>query len=193
MTSIETNPRRANVSGPYRDRQEWDSVHWGTHCVDCYPGNCPIRVYVKDGKVVREEQSGTIATVEEGVPDFNPMGCQKGASWSKSLYGPDRVQYPLKRAGERGEGKWERISWDQALTEIATSMVDAIENEGSASIVQEGTPEGGGSMGAGRFRSVVGTHILDLQGSFNDFSIGLYETFGKFSPTSSADDWFKSN
>ena len=192
MTSIETNPRRANVSGPYRDRQEWDSVHWGTHCVDCYPGDCPIRVYVKDGKVVREEQSGTIATVEEGVPDFNPMGCQKGASWSKSLYGPDRVQYPLKRAGERGEGKWEHISWDQALTEIATSMVDAIENEGSASIVQEGTPEGGGSMGAGRFRSVVGTHILDLQGSFNDFSIGLYETFGKFSPTSSADDWFKS-
>jgi len=58
--------------------------------------------------------------------------------------------------------------------------------------VQEGTPEAGGSMGMRRFLSTVGGHYLDLQGSFNDFSIGLYETFGKFSPTSSADDWFKS-
>ncbi len=176
----------------YRDKWTWDSVHWGTHCVDCYPGDCPVRVYVKDGKVVREEQAATLPVIEEGVPDFNPMGCQKGASWSQSLYGPDRVMYPLKRAGERGEGRWDRVSWDQALTEIAESMVDAIENDGSASIVQEGTPEGGGGMAIGRFRSVIGGHYLDLQGSFNDFSIGLYETFGKFSPTSSADDWFKS-
>ncbi|MBI5949431.1 MAG: molybdopterin-dependent oxidoreductase [Chloroflexi bacterium] len=176
----------------YRDKLEWDAVYWGTHCVDCYPGDCPVRVYVKDGKVVREEQAGTIAMVEAGVPDFNPMGCQKGASWSQSLYGPDRVQYPLRRAGERGEGKWERISWDTALTELAETMVDAIETHGSQSIVQEGTPEGGGSMGMRRFLSTVGGHYLDLQGSFNDFSIGLYETFGKFSPTSSADDWFKS-
>jgi len=142
--------------------------------------------------VWREEQSATLPTIEEGVPDFNPMGCQKGASWSQSLYGPDRVLYPLKRVGERGEGKWNRITWDQALTEIAGIMVDAIENDGSSSIVQEGTPEGGGSAGMRRFLSVVGGHYLDLQGSFNDFSIGLYETFGKFSPTSSADDWFKS-
>ena len=56
----------------------------------------------------------------------------------------------------------------------------------------EPSQSGGGGLGSGRFRSVVGSHILDLQGSFNDFSIGLYETFGKFSPTSSADDWFKS-
>jgi len=38
----------------YNERTDWDTVHWGTHCVDCYPGNCPMRVYVKDGKVVRE-------------------------------------------------------------------------------------------------------------------------------------------
>ena len=182
----------ANSADLYRDKWEWDSVHWGTHCVDCYPGDCPVRIYVKDGKVVREEQSGTIGTIEEGVPDFSPMGCQKGASWSQSLYGADRVMYPMKRAGERGDGKWERISWDRALTDIAGSCIDAIETVGSQAIVQEGTPEGGGSQAIGRFRSTVGAHYLDLQGSFNDFSVGLYETFGKFSPTSSADDWFKS-
>src|SRR3990172_7062161 len=176
----------------YRDRWKWDSVYWGTHCVDCYPGNCPMRVYVRKGMVWREEQSGSVEPVEPGVPDWNPMGCMQGVYWSQSLYGPDRVMYPLKRAGERGQGKWDRISWDQALTEIAESMVDAIETHGSQSILQEGTPEGGGSMGMRRFLSTVGGHYLDLQGSFNDFSIGLYETFGKFSPTSSADDWFKS-
>lgn len=57
----------------------------GTHCVDCYPGNCPYRVYVKDGVVAAEEQAGTMPVVEEGVPDMNPLGCQKGAAWSRLL------------------------------------------------------------------------------------------------------------
>jgi nitrate reductase alpha subunit len=66
-------------------------LEWGSHCVDCYPSNCPYRVYVRDGVVVREEQAATFETVEEGVPDMNPAGCQKGASWSQLLYGQDRV------------------------------------------------------------------------------------------------------
>jgi len=182
----------SNKTTSYRDRWDWDEVRWATHCVDCYPGDCPVRVYVKDGKVVREEQSGKLRNIEDGVPDFKPTGCQKGASWSQSLYGADRAMYPMKRAGERGDGKWTRISWDEALTGVANACVDAIESVGSQAIVQEGTPEGGGSQGMRRFLSTVGGHYLDLNGSINDFSIGLYETFGKFSPTSSADDWFKS-
>src|SRR3972149_139428 len=63
----------------YRQRWQWDKVVWGTHCVDCYPGNCPYRVYVKDGIVLHEEQAATYNVIEEGVPDMNPMGCQKGA------------------------------------------------------------------------------------------------------------------
>ncbi len=174
----------------YRKQWQWDSVYWGTHCVDCYPGNCPFRVYVRDGVVWREEQAGTFDTIEDGVPDFNPMGCQKGASWSRSLYGPDRLLYPLKRAGELGEGKWNRVSWDEALTDIADAMLDAIEEYGPQSIVQEGTPEVG--AGGGNFIGVIGGLVTDLQGSINDFSMGLHETFGKYNPVSSADDWFHS-
>jgi len=176
----------------YRDKWKWDDIHWGTHCVDCYPGDCPVRVYTRNGQVWREEQSGTLPVIEEGVPDFNPMGCQKGASWSQSLYGPDRIFYPLKRAGERGEGKWNRISWDQAYTEIAESMIDAIQSEGASSIVNEPGPEPVGLSTLGRFFSAVGGHSFDHHASFNDFSSGLHLTFGKFSPVSSADDWFKS-
>ncbi|MBA4180216.1 MAG: hypothetical protein C0506_06455 [Anaerolinea sp.] len=176
----------------YREKWDWDAVYWGTHCVDCYPGNCPMRVYVKDGLVWREEQSGTFQTIEPGVPDFNPMGCQKGASWSQSLYGPDRVLYPLKRVGERGEGRWNRVTWDDALGDIADKMIDAIEAGGPRTIAHEGTPEMATVLPTGKFFSVLGGHGLDLNGSINDFSIGLYETFGRFSAVSSADDWFHS-
>jgi len=40
----------------------------------------------------------------------------------KILYAPDRLKYPMKRIGERGENKWERISWDEALTTIANRL-----------------------------------------------------------------------
>ena len=89
----------------YRERIKWTKWTWGSHCVDCYPSNCPFRVYVgPDGEVWREEQAGTYGTVEEGVPDFNPAGCQKGVTWHRLLTGRERVLKPLKRAGERGEG-----------------------------------------------------------------------------------------
>src|SRR3989304_5794005 len=86
----------------YRRQWRWDKVAWGTHCVDCYPGNCPYRVYVKDGVVWREEQAGTYATVEEGVPDMNPMGCQKGAMWSQMLHAPDPVLHSTSQDGFMG-------------------------------------------------------------------------------------------
>ena len=86
----------------YRRRWRWDNVVWGTHCVDCYPGNCPYRVYIKDGLVMGEEQTATYNVIEKGVPDMNPMGCQKGAMWGQMLYAKERILHPLKRVGERG-------------------------------------------------------------------------------------------
>ncbi len=176
----------------YRSRWTWDSVAYGTHCVDCYPGNCSYKVYVRDGRVLREEPAARFGTLEEGVPDFNPMGCNKGAAWSQQLYDGDRLLHPLRRVGERGSGEWEQISWDEACTEIADAMLDAIEAGGPEDIAREGTPEIATVVPTDRFFNVFGGRAMDLHASFNDFSIGLHETFGKFCPVSSADDWFKS-
>jgi DMSO reductase family type II enzyme molybdopterin subunit len=184
--------RAGTAEDRYRTRWSWDSVTWGTHCVDCYPGNCPFRVFARDGQVLREEPSGSFGPVEEGVPDFNPMGCQKGAAWSQQLYDGDRVRFPLRRVGERGGGQWERVSWDEAATIVADALLDAIEEGGPESIVHEGTPEIATVVPTYRFFNTIGGRILDLHASFNDFSIGLHETFGKFNPVSSADDWFHS-
>ncbi|MDO8611885.1 MAG: molybdopterin-dependent oxidoreductase, partial [Dehalococcoidia bacterium] len=179
----------------YRQRWQWDKVVWGTHCVDCYPGNCPYRVYVKDGIVLHEEQAATYNVIEEGVPDMNPMGCQKGAMWGQMLYSKERVLYPLKRVGERGAGRWKRISWDDALTEIADAVIDAIQEVGPESIIHEITGAQGGPMALTsclRFVGRLGGLSMDLDGVVGDLAMGLYEVFGKIF-ASTVDDWFHSD
>jgi DMSO reductase family type II enzyme molybdopterin subunit len=196
MSAKKTRSRGQPSSAPgrawadaYRDKWKWDKVTWGSHSVDCYPGGCPWHVYVRDGKIMREEQAGIYQAFEKGTPDMNPMGCQKGASWCHTHYSQDRVIYPLKRAGERGEGKWQRVSWDEALTDIADAMLDAVEEQGSESIINLMTPEPGASY-ARLFSGALSTPTTDGNAEFHDFSPGFHITWGKFNPVSSMDDWF---
>ena len=175
-----SNEAYRSTEDGYRGRWRWDKVAWGTHCVDCYPGNCLYRVFVRDGQVVREEPAARHGVVEAGVPDFNPMGCNKGAAWSQQLYDGDRLLHPIRRIGDRGGGKWEQISWDEALTQIADKLLDVIVEDGPEAIAHEGTPEIATVIPNDRFFNIIGGRLLDLNASFNDFSIGLHETFGKF-------------
>jgi thiosulfate reductase/polysulfide reductase chain A len=80
----------------------------------CHTG-CIHSVHVKDGKIVRVERT-VYPDGEEGII------CLKGIAGARLLYHPDRLKYPLKRAGKRGEGKWQRITWEQALDEIADKI-----------------------------------------------------------------------
>src|SRR3990172_3263964 len=178
----------------YRQQWRWDRVAWGSHCVDCYPGNCPMRVYLKDGTIWHEEAAGAFPVIEEGVPDMNPMGCQKGVAWSQLLHAKERVLYPLKRAGERGQGKWKRVSWDQALTEVADAILDGIQEIGPESIIHVGGANAStwGLFGRHRFAAHVGSLVMDLNAEITDFAPGHYLTFGMFDPVSSIDDWFHS-
>jgi DMSO reductase family type II enzyme molybdopterin subunit len=188
--------RRSRVEARYRGALSYDRWGWGSHCVDCYPSNCPYRVYVKDSVIAREEQAATFDVVEPGVPDMNPMGCQKGGSWSRLLYGEERILHPMRRAGDRGAGRWTRISWDDALTEIADHMLDAIGGEGPESIIRIGTPGQGGAQSialAGAVFNKLGCTLTDVQGEINDWSPGIYTTFGRFDPCASNDDWFHSD
>ncbi len=76
---------------------------------------CGIVGHVKDGRLVK---------VEGNPNDPNSRGrlCARGHAALNHLYHPERLLYPLKRVGKRGEGKWKRISWDDALTEIAEKL-----------------------------------------------------------------------
>lgn len=59
-------------------------------------------------------------------PGSRGRNCAKGPATLNQVYDPDRILYPLKRAGKRGEGKWVRVSWDEALDDIAARVRKAI-------------------------------------------------------------------
>ena len=114
----------------YRDKWTWDRVVKGTcNRADCIAA-CSLDLFVKDGIVWREEQNAIYDQTNETVPDFNPRGCQKGICYSDLMYDATRIKYPLRRVGERGSGKWERISWDEALTEISDKVFDVCKEDG---------------------------------------------------------------
>ncbi len=189
MATTASFRRTGDWADAYRQKWTWESVSFGSHAVDCYPGGCPWRVFVRDGRILREEQAGNHVPIEPGIPDMNPMGCQKGACWSHCHYSPDRVTRPLKRVGERGEGRFEPVSWDAALGDIADAMLDAIQDQGPESVISLLTPEPG-AMPARLFTNFLGTPQTDGNAEFQDFSPGWHLTWGLFNPTSSMEDWF---
>jgi len=194
-TQPNTRPKAKNATEERHRRhidEEWDRVAFGTHCVNCMPGDCPLYVFVKDGRVVREEAAGVLERVEPGVPDMNPLVCQKGLAWSRELTGPERLLHPMRRVGERGEGRWERISWDEALGEAADAMLDAIEEVGPKAVVMELSPEIATVPPSSRFMVTLGGTALDVDATINDFFTGYQQVFGKFSFAASMDDTFHS-
>ena len=125
-----------------------------------------------------------MVTVEDGVithiegnPNTPTRGtmCSKGLSSIQHINHPDRLLYPLKRAGERGEGKWERLSWDQALDIIETKMKDSIARYGASSIaVSQGTGRGYNEY-THRFARSIGTANIITPGYVcHSPRLGLY-------------------
>lgn len=166
----------------YRQMWKWDNVAWGSHSNVCLPGGCSFRVYTKDGVVWREEQTANSAASNPNYPDYNPLGCQKGCGFHNVLYGKERVKYPLKRVGKRGEGKWKRISWDAALAEVADSIIDACESYGPETVIMDAPHAHMGSVGyAGsfRFNRLLGGVSTDTNLLTGDFFMGVFETLGK--------------
>lgn len=93
---------------------------------NCF-STCMMNVHVREGKIVK--------TSPADFPDksFNRI-CLRGLSHVENVYHPDRVLYPMKQTGERGSDAWERISWDEALTEIADKLTELRKEYGDSSI-----------------------------------------------------------
>ena len=82
---------------------------------------CGITGYVKDGRILR---------VDGNPADPNSRGklCARGQAALNHQYHPERLLYPIRRVGKRGEGKWKRISWEEAYTELADRMREVRES-----------------------------------------------------------------
>ena len=181
----------------WRSRWTWDRIAKGTHTRANCIAACSWDVYVKDGVVWREEQAAVYEPPRPDVPDLNPRGCQKGACYSDLQASGARVLHPLKRVGERGSGRWKRVSWDEAVGEIADGLIDAAVAQGTESIVYDhGTtnagygPETSGEM---RFAEAVNATILDSWSGVGDMPMGAVQTWGMYNCEGTADDWFRSD
>ncbi len=98
-----------------------------TTCASHCGGTCVLRVHVKDGVITRiETDSG---------PEPQLRACLRGRAYRQRVYAPDRLLYPLKRVGERGEGKFERVTWDEALDTVARENIRVRDTYGPDNII----------------------------------------------------------
>ncbi len=98
-------------------------------------GDCLVDLHCRDGRVVKVEGNRTL-------PFSDGRLCVKGAALKQAIYSPDRLLYPMKRLGERGEGGFERITWEEALDTIAGKMKETKEKYGAKSaMVYVGHPK----------------------------------------------------
>ena len=133
-----------------------------TSCQACIC-SCAVIATVRDGRVIRLEGNPESPISRGGL-------CAKGLSGIQALYNPCRNKYPMKRVGERGTNSFERISWDQAIEEIAQKLTQDFFKYGGESLV---TSTGGG--GNPHFSSPC--RFTQALGSPNIFEPGCAQCF----------------
>jgi len=120
-------------------------------CSICQIG-CGILVHVDNGRVIGIEGDPESPLNEGAI-------CPKAKASLEYLYHPDRLEHPLKRLGERGEGKWLPISWDEALDTVASELAKARDKYGVKSVAFLGGGFKGGFQGQyfARFANLFGS------------------------------------
>jgi anaerobic selenocysteine-containing dehydrogenase len=98
-----------------------------TVCRSCH-GACGVIAHVKDGKVIKVEG-------DPNSPISHGTMCAKGLAITQLAYHPDRILHPMKKVGEKLSGKWERITWDEALDTIAAKFQAVVDEYGPEYIV----------------------------------------------------------
>lgn len=121
-----------------------ERIVWSACTVNC-GSRCPLRMHVVDGEIRYVETDNTGDDNYEALHQVR--ACLRGRSMRRRVYNPDRLKYPMKRVGKRGEGKFVRISWEEAFDTLAGEMQRIIKTYGNESIyLNYGTGTLGGTM-----------------------------------------------
>ncbi len=156
-------------------------------CHDC-GGRCVLKAHVKNGRIVR------IETDNGEEPQLR--ACLRGRAYRQRVYSPERLKYPLRRTGERGQGQFERISWDKALDTVASELIRIKETYGNSAILLRG----GGNQGLLHGSGQVNQMLLYFGGFTYHWGAASYEgalfasmaTYGTISTGNSRDDLLNS-
>ncbi len=116
------------------DWEEYDAKAWPdrvkrryrlvpTTCFNCEAG-CGLLAYV-------DKDSGQVRRFEGNPehPGSRGRNCAKGPATLNQMYDPERILHPLRRSGPRGSGKWEQVSWEEALGDIASRIRRALQED----------------------------------------------------------------
>jgi anaerobic dimethyl sulfoxide reductase subunit A len=97
-------------------------------CAHNCGGHCVLKAWVRDGRIIR------ITTDDRPDSPSDPQlrACPRGRAYRHRVYHPGRLKYPMKRVGERGEARFERISWDEAARVVADAMLRVRDRSGPA-------------------------------------------------------------
>jgi anaerobic selenocysteine-containing dehydrogenase len=132
-------------SSEWEDWVEWDAKAWPkkvprryslvpTVCFNCESA-CGLLAYVDKTTYEIRRFEGNPAH-----PGSRGRNCAKGPATHNQIYDPERLLYPLKRVGARGEGKWKRITWDQAISEISEKMRKSRKEKENGIVYHVGRP-----------------------------------------------------
>ena len=163
-----------------------DKILWNSCNVNC-GSRCALRVHVRDGVITRIETDNT-GTDEYGLHQLR--ACPRGRSMRQRIYAKERIPYPMRRVGRRGEGKFERISWEEAIRELGDRLKKTLDEHGNEAVyLNYGTGALGSTMGkswppattpVARLMNVLGGYL----NHYSDYStiqitVGMPYLFGK--------------
>jgi len=94
------------------------------------PAECGMEMWVKDGKIAKIYGN-------KAVPMNAGTACAKGASGQQLVYSPYRLKYPMIRVGKRGEGKFKRVTWDEAIDHIGRKLTEIKKKHGAESVMMD--------------------------------------------------------
>ncbi|MDU4154083.1 MAG: selenate/tellurate reductase subunit YnfE [Enterobacteriaceae bacterium] len=147
-----------------------DKVVWGAYSVNC-GSRCALRSHVRDNEVYWVE---TDNTGEDVYGNHQVRACLRGRSIRRRINHPDRLNYPMKRVGKRGEGKFERISWDEALDTIAGSLKGIVEKYGNEAVyINYSSGIVGGNITRSSPSASIIARLMAIYGGF----LGQYGTY----------------
>ena len=143
------------------------------------PTNCHV-CNIQDGAIAFVE-NGRVVKLEGNPEHVSTRGrlCAKGNAGMWLSYDPDRILFPLKRVGARGEGKWKRITWDEALTEVAGKIREVLDKGDPNEIAMKwGRNRTGGTLQ--RFMATLGSATVLNHTSICESSkkVGMEPTWG---------------
>lgn len=168
----EISPKNRSWEEFYRNRWQHDKVVRSTHGVNC-TGSCSWMIHVKDGIVTWEMQGLDYPMLENGLPPYEPRGCQRGISFSWYLYSPLRVKYPYIRGALLDLWKKARLEHDDPVEAWKSLVSDPVKRTRWQK-----------ARGKGGFRRATWDEVLEIMAAANIHTIKKHgpDRIAGFSP-----------